>query len=229
MKDKITFFLLFITFTLLAQTQGRITYKVIREIDKNSSYEKMIMATFKDYETMTDEFVFYLDFNQDSAVFHLQEKLFSNKYAADVALNTIEYLSKAKHINNKVYTESDVEFGEFLIERAYPKWKLLNETKKIGDFVCYKAEFTRVISNENKVFEKKYIAWYTPKTPLPYGPSEYGGLPGVILELQAKGFTYGATKITLDKEFKLPELKKSKIITYEKFDEILKSKWEEGY
>lgn len=51
----------------------------------------------------------------------------------------------------------------------YYNWKITTETKKINNFLCYKA-----IPIE---------ARFCPEIPLPYGPENYAGLPGSIFEV----------------------------------------------
>lgn len=64
------------------------------------------------------------------------------------------------------------------------KWKLINKTKKIGNYICYKAETTSSYETRKG---KKYLditAWYTPEIAVRLGPKNYVGLPGLILELE---------------------------------------------
>lgn len=57
-------------------------------------------------------------------------------------------------------------------------WKLINETKKIGNFECKKAV---------GIFRgREYTAWYAENIPVPYGPWKLQGLPGLILEAYNK-------------------------------------------
>jgi GLPGLI family protein len=53
-------------------------------------------------------------------------------------------------------------------------WKLEKESKKIGNFTCFKATAN--------FRGRDYIAWYTIDIPLPYGPWKLNNLPGLILE-----------------------------------------------
>ena len=41
-------------------------------------------------------------------------------------------------------------------------------------------------------------AWYTPEVPVRHGPSEYWGLPGLILELSAGQTTMLCTKVVIN-------------------------------
>ena len=67
----------------------------------------------------------------------------------------------------------------YLIEdhNIKPKWKILNEIKEVSGYICMKAETIDTVKDQ------KIIAWFTDQIPLSYGPAEYNGLPGVILEI----------------------------------------------
>lgn len=96
-------------------------------------------------------------------------------------------------------TIDDYVIGNIIIKKKIQvDWKLHNETKKIQDFVCYKATAVIEIINSVGVFKSNVVAWYCPKIPVSFGPKGYGDLPGLILELQEKNITFGAKKITLN-------------------------------
>lgn len=67
-------------------------------------------------------------------------------------------------------------------------WTLLEETKEINSLVCKKA-----IGLD--IFGKSVTAWYTEQIKLPNGPSNYGGLPGLIIILQKNNRIFELTKI----------------------------------
>lgn len=75
-------------------------------------------------------------------------------------------------------------------------WKILNETKKIGNFICQKA--TAAFKGNN------YIAWFSTDIPVPFGPWKLHGLPGLILECndETNFFQVKATKIHLNTDCK---------------------------
>jgi GLPGLI family protein len=63
-------------------------------------------------------------------------------------------------------------------------------------------------------------AWYTPQIPVSHGPSEYWGLPGLILEVSAGNTTMLCSKIVMNPE------KKMKIEAPDKGKEITKTEYQ---
>ena len=120
-------------------------------------------------------------------------------------------------------------------------WKLTGETKNIGNYTCYKAVFEKEEESieinmidgdvkEEKVLKKRtLVAWYTPDIPISNGPRDYGGLPGLILEVNDGDLTIVCSEIVLNpkgvKEIKEPI--KGKIVTRKKFGDITKEKTKE--
>ena len=56
------------------------------------------------------------------------------------------------------------------------EWEIRNETRMIAGRLCTKA-VKKGDTSEN------LVAWFSPETPLPIGPAGYGGLPGIIVQL----------------------------------------------
>ena len=120
-------------------------------------------------------------------------------------------------------------------------WELTGETKNIGIYTCYKAVYEREEESieinmidgevkEEKVTKKRTIvAWYTPDVPVSNGPNNYGGLPGLILEVNDGDLTIVCSEIILNpKEIKeINEPTKGKIVTRKKFGEIAEEKTKE--
>ena len=113
-------------------------------------------------------------------------------------------------------------------------WELMGETKNIGNYTCYKAKFEieeediqiNMIDGEvkeEKVTKKRtLVAWYTPEVPVSNGPGDYGGLPGLILEVNDGNQTIVCSEIVLNpKEVKeIKEPTKGKVVTREEFSKI---------
>mgnify|MGYP001826805720 CR=1 FL=1 len=72
-------------------------------------------------------------------------------------------------------------------------------------------------------------AWYTPQIPVSQGPSEYWGLPGLILELNAGNTTMLCSKIILNpkekKEIEIPH--KGEVVTKNQYHKIIAKKTQE--
>lgn len=105
------------------------------------------------------------------------------------------------------------------------KWTIVAETKKIGDFNCLKATATeKLYSRKGYYYDKEVTAWFTTDIPVPFGPQNYSGLPGLVLELIRDDFTIKATNINLNptEEIKIKAPKESKIITQEKANSFIK-------
>ena len=118
------------------------------------------------------------------------------------------------------------------------KWKMSGESKKIGQYTCYKATYTKQV--EEKVFsfgswnqtngtnqpkkpkkmrDVEVVAWFTPEIPVSSGPSWYQGLPGLILEVSDDDTTILCTKIVMNpkEKTKIKRPKKGKVISSQDF------------
>ncbi|PRP67445.1 GLPGLI family protein [Nonlabens agnitus] len=137
---------------------------------------------------------------------------------------------KYKDMTSNTFTEQRDMMGKtFLIKDDLPQldWQITGETRQIGNYTAIKA--TAVKKNDaldmsafrrrrddNKKKEEDgetkltdmiekdenttVTAWFTPQIPVQHGPAEYGGLPGLILELNANNTTMLCTKIVLNPE-----------------------------
>jgi GLPGLI family protein len=120
-------------------------------------------------------------------------------------------------------------------------WELTGETKNIGNYTCYKAAYEieeddiiiDMIDGEVKevkeTIKRTLVAWYTTDVPVSNGPNNYGGLPGLILEVNDGDLTIVCSELVLNpkeaKEIKEPV--KGKIVTRKKFAEISLEKTKE--
>lgn len=72
------------------------------------------------------------------------------------------------------------------------EWEITGERKKVGDFECLKAIGLKKDFNGNK---SNVIAWFSTEINAPYGPKDYYGLPGLILEVKDNGVKYFCTSV----------------------------------
>ena len=96
-----------------------------------------------------------------------------------------DYKSKKIVYNQSIVTKI------FFIEENLPlqKWNLIDESKKINNFICKKA--TTTFRGRN------YIAWYTEDIPIIGGPWKFDGLPGLILEVKSDDDAYKIKAISI--------------------------------
>lgn len=184
-------------------TSGSITYTInlspelIKSISKtNNPNTRAILKNSK-------EVSYALNFNSKSSTYQKNESLYDeskqklNLVATGAGGTGIFYYNTE---DNALLKQLTIGGDTFLITQNAKKWKLLNTSKKIGKYNCYKATF---LNNNNK--ETKVTAWYTLDIPLAYGPKDYNGLPGIILELYEGKFFFKASKIELSNKDKIIE------------------------
>lgn len=72
-------------------------------------------------------------------------------------------------------------------------------------------------------------AWYTPMIPASHGPDEFGGLPGLILELNTRNTTMLCTKVVLNpkEEITIEVPSKGKEVSREEYANIVEEKGKE--
>jgi GLPGLI family protein len=124
-----------------------------------------------------------------------------------------------KNIEQQENYRKSSTFGELmLIEVESKKWQITQESKTIGNYLCYKA-----IDIASKNTKMKPIAWFTPLIPISFGPKEFSGLPGLILEIEIGKIIFKTTKIILNPKEKVivKEPKGGKRLTYEEYSEIV--------
>jgi len=100
-----------------------------------------------------------------------------------------------------------------------------DETKKEGD--SSKTDTDNVLADIPE--EETIIAWYTPMIPVGHGPDDFGGLPGMILEVSTRNTTILCSKIVLNpkEEIIIEKPANGKKVTREEYSEIVAEKSKE--
>ncbi|MCW4468748.1 GLPGLI family protein [Flavobacterium sp. MFBS3-15] len=210
---------------------------------KMTGVDPAMEAQMKEALSKPIENSYILYFDKTASVYEMVVKLNPNAPAG------MRPFTPGKRYNNLkegiVLYERELYDKEFIVQDSLekPDWKLENETKKIGNYTCYKATYTIVIEPPKADGADKAIdlmaslprreivvtAWYAPEIPVSHGPSEYWGLPGLILGISTDNMTMLCTKLTLNPKEKV-EVKapsKGQKVTQEKFNEIGRKKSEE--
>ncbi|TXD83897.1 GLPGLI family protein [Subsaximicrobium wynnwilliamsii] len=180
------------------QIEGKIIYK--SKIEKVTDKENSALNALNRVIENNDYADFELSFKNNETLF----KIAPNLEQGDNELNLSKILLGARYIfysNNQkheMFYQLEAYGAFFLISYESIKWELTKDSKKIGDYNCYKATTTKKVRNSRGVFEHKVTAWYTPEIPISIGPKGYHGLPGLVLELREKNKVYVAKNINLN-------------------------------
>jgi GLPGLI family protein len=149
------------------------------------------------------------------------------------ALFFVNYGKAPKPSLKQLYIDFNKEEGcalmefmtrDFRVEDSLERlaWKLQPERRKIGDYICMKA--TADMEGD------AVSAWFTPEIPVPAGPAEYYGLPGLVLAVERLDETiFLATSVNLsppDPELLVPP-DGGRLCTPEEFARIVEEKVEE--
>lgn len=219
---------IFITFCSFSQNNIKAIYNIKISEDEALKNSPIVDNSFIDkINKNAEQQEPYLLFNNELAVFKIDDRaIIDNKLVTITVLTT----STPLYIDlNKKIQFNISENKYFLItDSLLLNWELKNESKKIGDYTCYKATQTHRYTNGRydkqgnlKYFEKAVTAWYCPEINYSYGPRGFGGLPGLILELQYNNILYGLKKIEFNTKERLPSLpEKVKTISKSEFEKM---------
>jgi GLPGLI family protein len=185
MKKLLILFFIVIGIRASAQTDGIVTYEYAKDYLK--MYSRLSFLSLDQKERMKSTNKNY------SSAFKVNMKLFFN---ADQSLYTNEdeyYRSEdgrwtqrnedfiiRRDFKNETKSEVIEMLGRtYIVEDSLqaPKWRILNQLKDVAGHICMKAE------TEDPLKQHKIVAWFAQDIPVPAGPEQYSGLPGLILEL----------------------------------------------
>lgn len=228
MKRILLFFLILQLNTYAQIKAGTVEYKV-SPVENGSGLDKLYEGLGINYLDKIKKLSFELRFNTQQSNFDLAKE-FQDDMSDEAILAKVKlgFEGAFFQTNDSVYVDmsSSIFLGKKLIvKKALQKqWVLTNESKKIDDFLCYKATLEIVRTYEQNIFKQTIVAWYCPKIPILFGPMGYGGLPGLIIELQTKDAMFGVTKLTLnnveDSSISIPN-KSIKTISEKEFEEMM--------
>lgn len=200
MKIYSLFLLFFLVFsTVQAQVKSgevvynlELSFKPNETSKKNSSAGNSTLARMlKQAENELAEVKGILKFNFQNSYFTKDIPMqINNSPALNISLSLLGLNNEGYFVSNPGQEKLKVteKFGKtYLVEGNLVKkenWNITQEMKKIDDYVVYKATTTKVVENSKGKFENVIIAWFSPKIPYSFGPLGYGGLPGLILQLE---------------------------------------------
>jgi len=227
--------LLFIGFNSQSQDQsGSITYKGIvnekfvdsflvayKKKDRPMSVKQDVIKAMKNAKV--EEFL--LNFKNDESYYYKKPNLEDQNYLMGSRAGTTPY-----------YTNSS---KDMIIQMSRPlgninfkpvEWEITGKTKKIGNYTCRQVKTTeKLYSRQGHFFYKDVVAWFATDIPISFGPKNYNGLPGLILQIEDREYTLTAIKINLNPsdDVKIKRIdKKDKVISqkesYRRIEEMMK-------
>ena len=191
--------------------------------DEKLSNDAILKPYLEKAQEGAKQISFFLSFNKEASFFKMNDfvKDENTEFAKAFSVATNSYYTLAD--SEKKIKQIDNHFGQFIVNyNEKTEWELENETKYIGEHLCYKATSEQIVINSKGTFKHPITAWYCPNIPFSFGPKGYTALPGLILELQERNLIYGAFKIDLKKENDIiAEPKKGKVLTEEEYNKII--------
>ena len=200
------------------------------------------------------EKTFTLVFNREESFYKENDRLDAVSGATDSWGKNFAEGDQYKNVKTNSQIQEQEFYGKrFLVkDELQPiKWTMASESKKIGDYMCFKA-IALIPTNdltwysfswdklrspqenqseesdliEEEIAVTKVEAWYTPQIPVSHGPSEFWGLPGLILEINSGNITMLCSKLTLNPQekltIKIPQ--KGEQVTKKEYQDIILTK-----
>jgi len=235
-KTKFLLFSILFTTILSAQStlQGKVFYTVslkpfseeqVDSLLKKRNLNKAVQSSVRKVLMNSKDVTGVLEVSKNESLYQVEDKM---KKDVKKGLNMTSIVAGG---NNKYYINSvkkdyfkQINLGEFLrVNLLQPKWIIKQDTKKIGDYQCFKA-VAKIKTREDKP-ALTVIAWFTPIIPVSFGPKDYFGLPGLILEISYKTTSIKATKIVWNpsKKIVIKKPREGKRMTHEEYAEMNKN------
>ncbi len=222
------------------------------EVQKNEPLDPELQKEIEIAIKKATEKQYVLTFNKTECLYEEEQKLDEPKPSSGTSFSITFSGGGKKYLNTRdknSIVEDEIFGKEFLIVEplVQPEWKLIDETKKIGDYNCFKAELVIPVSEKQKKEYEEFLkkeekkpalfkmekpedkvitAWYTPEIPVNFGPDNYWGLPGLILEVSEEKLIILCSKVVLSnkEKTKIKAPNTGEKVSQKKFDEIQKKK-----
>lgn len=229
---KIIYFILIALLSNYAYTQEfntEVIYKVIRTTEinadtiKNSSIKNIISKLFSS-DNDIDNIRLKLKYNNSFSFYNVENMLNSdsgfsiNPFKIELETRGSIYTNIEEKIS---YSTNENLPNTYIQDQLDFNWLLTKEMKIIEGFTCFKATGNRNIYKRktDETVKKPVIAWYCPEINVSTGPSGYGALPGLIMELsEIDLFTFVVSEIKFNLNEKNSFNSKYKIITREEYN-----------
>ena len=214
--------------SIFGQMRGRIVYEEKMDMHRRIPPERAEMKDMiPQFRTSNFELFFTDIASKYKAVPQTEEEITGSQGNAQFRMRmTPPRREVYKNLaEDKMVDEREFMTKMFLIKgKAAPfAWKIADGQKKIMEYSCMQAMYQDSATS--------YVAWFTPQIPISNGPAEFGGLPGMIVQVDINNGERVLTAIqVVDEEVDselLQEPSKGKEVTQEEFREIMHEKMKE--
>ena len=228
------FFLIFTHFGVTAQNGNAYYIKkakgkdTISSLVDKASINNNTKSELSTIDKTLSDFQYILRFNLDFAEYdkvkNIDDNSFKSKFASAFSgFSGKVYFNRASKL---IITSSDITGKVFLVKKSSDDiiWKLTKEKVIINGLTCYKANSTIFEEGRRGTKEIGVVAWYAPEINIPYGPDGYGGLPGLIIQLEKGNIVTSLKKIELfEKKIVIDIPKKGNFILEKDYNEYIKN------
>ncbi len=196
---KIFLLILLSSFFGFSQEKKEFVYKVTSEgsmYDPTDENSKLIKEYILKMEEQLNDLTYSLRISGKESLWFLHDKMsYSGAHMGKALGGDSNYFFD---FITKNYLEQRIFMDNYFIVNKKQKnfnWELINETKEILGYTCYKAvsKEVKLIEGVDKTFYT--TAWYAPELKYAVGPLDFGGLNGLILELTDKKRKYYCAEI----------------------------------
>lgn len=173
--------------------------ELLKRIENSSEFTGEVKKARKNYLELKTPVKFKLHFNDRESLFEMESDG-KNKYD-----NPTEAASRGGRVyySNAITKEqfwiSDIITPGAFIHLEKIDWEFTSETKRIGDYLCYKAI---AIMDKDQPSGNEYLepveAWYTKEIPTSFGILKFHGLPGLTMELTYNRIHHGRVTFLVD-------------------------------
>lgn len=223
------FLLLFLFLVNVIQAQsGKVIYAIQVSPSANTvkAEQKVLMETLLQNANLQE---FQLLFNSTSSSFKSIESM-NTLSAYEAQINTIAKLAFTSadeiYFDKNAQTEYIKKDDGLIVkdDNLSSNWTITTNSKLIGSYLCYEGILKRTfINRKGETKTKEIIAWFAPQLPYSYGPKDFHGLPGLILELYEDKTVYSAKNIELIKDEQNIYFPKGRTISKEEYEKKLES------
>ena len=222
-----------LTLSLSAQKEGTINYVRVTQlkIEAPKGMEEMFKNMPK--EQSSEKVLLYS--GKKSIYMNPDDKIGNDDNVVNLGDDNMQIKIDFQEPEEKLYLDLESstslhqqEFmGKQFLVNGEPRkmdWKLGKGKKKIADYICMEA--TTMVEDTIAV-----TAWFTPQIPVSIGPNGYGGLPGMILQIDRANGEQIITATDVDMEAPNMELivepTKGKKISEDQYEKVVAEKMAE--